>query len=144
MPGIVDSGIGELLSKALDKIFPDKDAALAAKTQLAQLANQGELNELDDRYKAIIAEAQSSDKWTSRARPSFMYVMYIMILFSIPYGIWYAVHPSSAIQMASGLGAWLKAIPDSMWATFGLAFTGYTVGRSMEKVADIKHVQSKK
>jgi hypothetical protein len=29
---------------------------------------------------AVLAEAESPDPWTSRARPSFLYVMYVLLL----------------------------------------------------------------
>ena len=34
--------------------------------------------------QAIVAEAQSADPRTSRARPSFLYVMYALLIWSIP------------------------------------------------------------
>ncbi len=35
------------------------------------------------RMTAIVAEANSADPWTSRARPSFLYVMYALLLWAI-------------------------------------------------------------
>lgn len=52
--------------------------------------------------KAIIAEAQSRDPWTSRARPSFMYVMYVLILFSIPRGAISVVDAAAARAIGEG------------------------------------------
>jgi len=135
---------GDLIKTVADKIGMDKAQAAQFQLDFQKEAQAMDMAELESAKAIMLAEANSTDKWTSRARPSFMYVMYLMILTAIPYGVWYAIHPQSAVSAASGVNAWLKAIPDGMWATFGLAFTGYTVGRSMEKVADIKHVQSKK
>ena len=129
-------GIG---SKLIDKLFPDPAQKAEANLKLQQLAQQGDLTELNKSFDAIIAEAQSSDKWTSRARPSFMYVMYIMILSSIPFGIGYAIEPSGAMQVAEGLKSWLSAIPDSMWALFGAGYVGYSVSRSYDKGMEKKH-----
>lgn len=126
-------------TKILDKIIPDPAQKAAANLELQKLAVSGDMAELTRSFDAIVAEAQSSDKWTSRARPSFMYVIYLMILSGIPYGIWYAVHPESAVHMADGLKAWLGAIPDSMWALFGVGYTGYSVSRSYDKGMQIKH-----
>lgn len=122
-----------------DKIGMDKVQAAQFQLDFQKEAQAMDMAELESAKSIILAEANSTDKWTSRARPSFMYVMYIMILFAIPYGVWYAVHPESANQASTGVSAWLHAIPDGMWATFGLGFSGYTVGRSMEKIADIKN-----
>jgi hypothetical protein len=81
----------------------------------------------------MLAEAQSKDPWTSRARPSFMYVMYILILCSIPMGVLSVFSPAAATTVAMGMKAWLAAIPDAMWGTFGTAYCGYTLSRSWEK-----------
>ena len=43
--------------------------------------------------QAIVAEAQSTDPWTSRARPSFLYMMYALILWAIPMGLIAAADP---------------------------------------------------
>ena len=120
--------IGE---KIIDKLWPDPVKAEQKKLELAQLNQAGNLEELRISMSAILAEAQSNDPWTSRARPSFLYVMYVMILAAIPMGILSIVKPDMAIQIATGMQAWLKAIPDALWAVFGVGYTGYTVARSV-------------
>jgi len=116
--------------KLIDKFFPDPTEKAKAQIELQRLAQQGELTELQTRMSAIIAEAKSSDPWTSRARPSFLYVMYIMILSSIPMGILSVFRPDMAVQIAEGMKAWLSAVPNELWAVFGIGYTGYTVARS--------------
>ena len=82
-------GIG---SKIIDKIWPDKIEAEKAKIRLLEMQQNGEFRELEERMKAIVTEASSNDPWTSRARPSFMYVMYLMILTAIPMGFLFAFY----------------------------------------------------
>ena len=120
----------EIGGKIIDKIFPDQESKQRAKIELAIMQQNGELKELETRMSAILAEAKSADPWTSRARPSFLYVIYLMILMAIPIGILSAFNPAMAIQIASGMQAWLASIPDALWATFGIGYTGYTVARS--------------
>jgi len=120
-------------TKTLDKIFPDKTEAAKAKLKLAELSQAGELEELKIGMSAIIAEAKSNDPWTSRARPSFLYVMYIMILFAIPMGILSAFRPEIALQISNGIKGYLNAIPSYMWQTFGLGYSGYAIARSYDK-----------
>lgn len=122
--------IGERL---LDKVIPDPVERDKAKAALLQQQQAGEFKELDARMGAIVAEAKSKDPWTSRARPSYLYVMYVMILMSIPMGILSAFHPDMAEQIIRGVGRWLHAIPPAMWATFGAGYVGYTVSRSGDK-----------
>lgn len=122
-----------LVSSVIDKIFPDAKDAEQAKLKLAQLEQAGELKELEVRMSAIIAEAKSGDKWTSRARPSFMYVIYIMILSAIPMGVLTAYDPTIATNITLGMKAWLSAIPEGLWTTFGIGYTGYSMARSYDK-----------
>lgn len=120
----------QIASKVMDKVFPDPIEREKAKLQMAKLNQDGKLEEVKTQMSAIIAEAKSADPWTSRARPSFLYVIYIMILASIPMGILSAFNPEMAVQIATGMKAWLSSIPDALWGTFGIGYTGYTVARS--------------
>ena len=117
-------------SKIIDKIFPDAGEREKAKLTLAKMQMDGELNTLKTEMSVMLAEAQSADPWTSRARPSFLYCMYLLILAAIPMGILSAFNPDMATQIAGGMKAWLAAIPDGLWATFGIGYSGYTIARS--------------
>lgn len=127
----------QLGTSLIDRLFPDKVAQEAerAKAQLAllQMQQTGELQSTAQQISLILAEAQSSDPWTSRARPSFLYVMYVMILAAIPMGVLYAFRPDIAGNVAIGLGKWLNAIPESLYALFGAGYLGYTGFRSWDK-----------
>lgn len=124
-------GIG---SKLIDKLIPDPKAKAEAQLKLAQLAQNGELEALKSQMSAIIAEAQSGDPWTSRARPSFLYVMYLLILWAIPMGIISAVNPATAAAISAGMTGYLAAIPDSLYALFGTGYLGYTAARQYGKI----------
>jgi len=124
--------------KLIDKLFPDPVQRDAAKAQLLTLQQTGELEFAKVQMSAILAEANSTDPWTSRARPSFLYVMYIMLLFGIPMGFVAAFNPEVAINVGSGFKAWLTAIPDSLYALFGTGYIGYAGMRTWDK-----HIQAK-
>lgn len=130
--------VADLAKSLIERIFPDKEkqATERASAELAmfQLMQEGKLKEMSTQMSAILAEAQSPDPWTSRARPSFMYVIYVMILASIPMGILAAFKPDLAIAIATGMKAWLAAIPSELWTLFGVGYTGYAVVRGVEKV----------
>ena len=130
----------EIGAKLIDKLIPDKEAAAKAKLELLAMQQQGELKELEVRMSAILAEAQSTDPWTSRARPSFLYVVYLLILFAIPMGFLSAIAPETATQVATGFKEWLEAIPESLVDLFTFVMLGYIGGRSWEKVEKIKGV----
>lgn len=121
----------------IDRIFPDKEKMATerarAELELMQLQASADFQKIQVQMSAILAEANSADPWTSRARPSFMYVIYLTILLGIPMGFLSAFDPMMATQVADGFGAWLGAIPDSLWALFGAGYLGYAGARTWEK-----------
>jgi hypothetical protein len=92
-------GIG---GKLIDKLIPDPEAKAKAHLDLAKLVQDGQLEEMKTQMSAIIAEVQSSDPWTSRARPSFLYVVYILLLWSIPMGVLTVFKPEAAQLFTEG------------------------------------------
>ena len=91
------------IAAIIDKVIPDKQAREKAKLELLALQGTQELRQIEARLSAIVAEARSADGWTSRARPSFLYVMYTLILFSLPMGIIAAFDPTTARAIAKGM-----------------------------------------
>jgi len=139
----VIDGILDIGGKVIDKIWPDPAEAAKAKAQLIEMQQRGEFKELETRMNAIVTEAKSDDPWTSRARPSFMYVMYAMILAAIPMGIVHAVNPDTAVAISEGMKAWLAAIPEEMWWLFGAGYLGYSTARSADKKNMLKGMGKK-
>ncbi len=133
LSGAIQAGAG-LLSNAIDKIWPNPTEAEAAKVMALKAQTDSFVAQLDAQNRAANAEAASSDPWTSRARPSFLYVMYVLILFSMPMGLVAAFKPDIATHVAAGMQAWLAAVPDTLWQVFGLCFSVYTGGRTWEKL----------
>lgn len=115
---LIESLIGPIAS-LIDKIIPDKEARAKAKLELLTLEGSHELKQIEARLAAIVAEANSTDPWTSRARPSFLYVMYAIILFSLPMGILAAFSPAAAQDIGSGITAYLRGLPEELYALFG-------------------------
>lgn len=136
--------LAPLLTKAADiisRFVPDPTESARAQLEVLKLADAKEARELTAALEElrlasenIKADATSSDKWTSRARPSFMYVIYILILSSIPMGVLYAFSPDTATAITTGFKSWLQAIPEEMLALFGVGYVGYATARSVEKV----------
>ncbi|MDZ7918527.1 holin family protein [Rhodoferax sp.] len=134
MDPITIGGIFNIGGKLIDKLFPDPEQKAKAQLELLRLQQAGELEEVKTSLSAILAEAQSADPWTSRARPSFLYVVYILLLWSIPMGVLSIFRPDAAAAFTVGFKAWMIAIPDSILTLFGTVMTGYVLGRSWEKV----------
>lgn len=129
---LFESLIGPVAS-LLDKIIPDQEAREEAKLALLRMENVRELEAIQLRVAAIIAEAQSADPWTSRARPAFLYVMYALFLWAIPMGIIAAIRPATAAAIADGMTGYLAALPEPLYALFGTGYLGYTAARQWGK-----------
>ena len=133
---ILDSLIGPIAG-LIDKIIPDPRAREQAKLELLRLEGTQELEQLKVQLSAIVAEAGSADPWTSRARPSFLYVMYTLLLWSIPMGLIGAVQPQLADGIVRAMNAYLAGIPEPLYVLFGTGYLGYTAARQWGKAKGV-------
>lgn len=133
IPDAVDA-VSSLLKDGIDKIWPDPTDKAKIECMLMQAKADAAVSTMKQEMSIALAEAQSSDKYTSRARPGFLYTMYILILWGIPFSIIAAFKPELAVSMAKGFQAWLAAVPDMLWQVFGWCFGAYAGGRSIEKI----------
>ena len=113
---------------------------MAAKPQ-AILAENGavasnETNETPN--QALICEVQSEDRWTSRARPTFLYVSYILLLWAIPMGVLAAFHPVMARTVTQGMAAHFATLPEALSTLFGTGYRGYTAARTWGKIRGVE------
>jgi hypothetical protein len=134
---LLDAIVGPV-AKLLDRVIPDPQARDRAKLELLKLEGDQEMQAISAQMQAIVAEAQSPDPWTSRARPSFLYVMYSLILWSIPMGLIAAADPGMAQGIAAGMTAYLRGIPEELYALFGTGYLGYTAARTWGKVKGVE------
>ena len=134
---LIEGLIGPI-AKLIDKIIPDPEARDRAKLELLKLEGAQEMEAISSQMSAIIAEANSNDPWTSRARPSFLYVMYALLLWAIPMGLIAAVRPEMATSIAAGMNAYLSGIPEPLYALFGTGYLGYTAARTWGKIKGVE------
>jgi hypothetical protein len=124
----------QLATPIIDSLFPDPTKRAEAKAKIMQAELDGETAHMEAALSAIVMEAKSKDPWTSRARPSFLYVMYLVIVLCFVggiVGIWWPDHVATA---ASNITNLLASIPDSLWTLFGAGYLGYTGSRGWEKI----------
>lgn len=136
MVSLIEGLIGPV-AKIIDRVIPDPQARDAAKLELLKLEGTQEMEAIRTRLSAILAEAQSADPWTSRARPAFLYVMYLLLLWAIPMGLIAAARPDTAEAIARGMNAYLTGIPEPLYALFGTGYLGYTAARTWGKVKGV-------
>jgi len=121
------------LGKVIDKVVPDVNTQKKLKLEFKNTLLEQQTAVINAARDTIVAEGSSADKWTSRARPSFLYVMYIIILSAIPMGFLSAFQPELSALVVTGFQGWLSAIPQPMWALFGTGYLGYVVARGADK-----------
>jgi hypothetical protein len=61
-------------------------------------------------------------------------MMYALILWAIPMGLIAAANPPMAEGIAKGMTAYLRGIPEELYALFGTGYLGYTAARTWGKV----------
>jgi hypothetical protein len=74
-----------------------------------------------------------TDRWTVRARPAFLYVMYGLLLWSVPLGLIGGVRPDIAAGIIRAMHAYFAALPEPLYALFGTGYLGYTAARAWGK-----------
>lgn len=132
--GAVASGLFSIGEKLIDRLFPDPEEKAKAARELMRLEQEGEFKRLSARMQAITAEAQSEDPWTSRARPSFLYVFYFVIISLVVIapliGVFY---PSQMETFFANVEAGFEAIPQELWYVFTAGYLGYGTFRTIDK-----------
>lgn len=128
MPKFLDA-----IETVADKIWPDADERARNEIALKKLDQDGAFRHLDIAAGNIQAEGSSDDPWTSRARPSFLYVMYIYLLAALPIGLLGVFWPEETAKAIEVAKSYLASIPTEMWTLFGAGYLGYVKKRSDDK-----------
>lgn len=135
---LLGGDIGDTFDKIVGafKLSPDKAAELAAMkethaVELAKLqiemeekAQDALSREIESAGANIRAEATNGDKYTSRARPTFLYICNLILLTN------YLVLPL--------LGRPPIPFPEPLFWLFGSVMLGYVGARSWEKISALK------
>jgi hypothetical protein len=127
------TGVMDLANNFIDTFFESREEKREARLKLMELQQAGRLKEIEIGMSAIIAEANSSDPYTSRARPSFLYVTYIIILSAIPSAILSVFFPVEVGVAITNFGKFLNAIPEWLYGLFAVGYLGYSHYRSGDK-----------
>jgi hypothetical protein len=131
---IIGGNVGQLFKDIVGsfKLSPEKEAellAIAEQNKNALAVKQLDLEakaeevrgrEIEAASRNIVAEATSSDKFTSRARPAFMYVVNCILLWN------YIAVPMFKREPVT--------LPEALFWLFGSAVLGYTGARTWEKI----------
>lgn len=111
---------------------PEQKAEQLAKIAAAQQAAQQAANDYDTKMNEIAgqnirADDATADKYTQRARPSFMYIVEVILGFN------YIAIPATQIFMGKALAP--VVLPADLLTLFGVCVTGYVCSRTAEKIS---------
>lgn len=143
LASITASGVGAALgslgslAKDLREAIVGKEMTPELQVQLQTKVMDLELAATNAQMEMITAEAKSSDPWTSRARPSFLYIIYLILLMLMLGAIIGIFYPTHMEQFFINVGKAFSALPEAMWATFAAGYLGYTGARMSEKKAGV-------
>lgn len=130
----VIDGVLAIGRAVIERLFPDPEQRAKAELELLMAERNGELEAAKVQMSAIIAEAQSTDPYTSRARPSFMYVFYFVLLNLVAVAPFVGVFfPEQMDKFFDNVAKGFNAIPEELWWTFTVGYLGYTGARTYEK-----------
>lgn len=127
-------GLGDLFKDVVGtfKLDPTKKVEIQAaieennqqialkQIEIQEKVMDAQTKEIDAAAATIRAEAASGDKYTSRARPSFIYMMLVIMLCN------YIVFPT--------IGRAPINFPEALFWLFGSCMLGYTGARTWEKI----------
>ena len=136
------SGIVNEVGSIADNLFTSDEERQEQRIRQENQRLQHEVALMQARLSAIITESQSEDKVTSRARPMFLYVMYLLFLLMMIgaiIGIWY---PTEMKQASENLSLLFHALPNELYALFGAGYLGYTGARTYDKKQEVKYKPS--
>ena len=135
---LIGGNVGDIFSKVVGtfKLSPEKAAELESlkethaadlaklQLQIEAQAQDAITREVEAASANIRAEATNGDKFTSRARPLFLYVCNVILVWN------FIVVPT--------MGRVPIQFPDPLFWLFGSVMLGYVGARSWEKISAIK------
>ena len=139
---LLSSGLDKIVSSVgtvLDNLFTSDDekeknkialtqitlAAAQAEKELAADLEKAYLEDAKNLRQQITVELQSQDAYVRRARPTFNYIFYVVLIFN------YIFLP--IYQLITGKTAAPVVLPTELWTVFGVGFIGYGYLRTVEK-----------
>jgi hypothetical protein len=129
-------GLSSLAQTIIEKFVPDPQAKAQALENLRkdaitvqQMENDLQIKLNETAGQNIRADAQSGDKFTERARPTFMYIVEAILAFNF-IGI-------PVYQLITGKEIAPFNLPGDLLTLFGVCVTGYVMSRSVDKALSL-------
>ncbi|TCD04990.1 hypothetical protein EYB45_05540 [Erythrobacteraceae bacterium CFH 75059] len=125
------------LSTVIDRVVDSSDARAAAKLALLRLGDTREFATLARRIANAVSPAPGRDPLTNRARPAFLYAMYVILLAALPLAALGALSPAAAEGAVHAATLYLRSLPQELYTLFGTGYLGYTAARQWGKIKGV-------
>lgn len=131
LDSIIGGGVGQLVKDVVGTFKLSPEAKLEFDKQMAE--NEFKLKQMDAELESkladtasanIQAEEKSGDKYTSRARPTFLYIVEFILLWNY---VAVPLFKQTPVQL-----------PEPLFWLFGSVMLGYVGARSWEKISGMK------
>lgn len=139
LDSIVGGGLGKLVKDVVGTFKLSPEAKLEVEREITARSHELEMKSKELEFKLldyqakeieaasanIRAEAQSGDKYTQRARPTFLYLIYVVLAFNyilIPIIMLFKGQPPAPINL-----------PADLLVLFGSGYLGYAYVRTRDK-----------
>lgn len=130
---IIGGSIGSVVEKiggVADRFIQTKDEKAAFEKELTRIATEERIKTMEITHSVIREEAASSDNYVRRARPTFLYIIYVILIFN------YIAIPIIAMSFGKTDMKPLE-LPEPLFWLFGSGYLGYAGARSWDKRSKI-------
>jgi len=129
------SGIFKSVADTVDKFITTNDEKQAMILELRKIEARETEAMLNSTSTVMKAEAESKDPWVRRARPTFLYIMYIIIVFKfLLLPIFCVALTFAAPDINIKTYVMTFKLPEEPYWLFGSGYLGYGGARSIDKI----------
>lgn len=136
--GLAAAAIPKIL-EIVGGFIGDKDKLNELEVKLRSDNVQADLQRDLSSMELRLGAQKSEDPFVRRARPLFLYLIYVFFAVFFFAACLGAFLPERFLIFAGNIKAMFAAIPDQGWMFFSAVYLGYTGGRSWDKQTKMKN-----
>lgn len=124
----------DFISKAIDKLVPDAGQRAELQLRALEMEKTGHLKELESYLALLSTEAASNDNYTRRARPTALYIIYVLMCWGLFCSVVAVVSPEKAELMQRVFIGFFEKMPGDFYDMVMVMFGIYSGARTFEKI----------
>ena len=129
--------VGNIAKPVID-LIDKSNLTKQEKQEITLKMQEFQIEALKEANKLNILDSQSTSKYRSFARPTFLYLFYALILLSLPIGLLNYLNNDFYLALVDGMKTYLSIIPEYMITGFLTIIGVLGVGRTIEKINGLK------